>query len=84
MMIHTQRQLGQGDCGFRATVDLHAVMLADGKWYWVEDPTLPEGPDGYLSFLQGHPGFEKKIMVNVPISEIKAVSYFGMPEGVSG
>lgn len=58
--------------------NLKAVMLADGLWYAVEDPTLPQGPDGYLSFLQrGRDG--SAVMVNVAMSDVKAASYYGMP-----
>lgn len=60
--------------------DLSAVMLADGKWYTVHDPTLPNGDNGYLSFLQYPNGRENHcVMVNVPVSDIKAVAYFGIP-----
>jgi hypothetical protein len=57
--------------------NVKAVMLADGKWYTVEDPTLPDGPDGYLSFLQ-HLG-NATTMINVSMRDIKAVAYFHMP-----
>lgn len=57
--------------------NLKAVMLTDGKWYTVEDPTLPAGPDGYLSFLQ-HIGNDVT-MINVKTEDIKAVAYYHMP-----
>jgi hypothetical protein len=58
--------------------NLKAVMLPDGLWYGVEDPTLPQGEDGYLSFLQ-HDRDGNMTMIEVPIAEIKAVSYYGIP-----
>jgi hypothetical protein len=57
--------------------NLKAVMLPDGLWYSVEDPTLPQGDDGYLSFLQTNGN--DVVMIEVPVSEIKAVSYYGIP-----
>lgn len=72
--------------GLRVDSNLSAVMLADGCWYAVEDdPTLPEGPTGYLSFLQyqyvgGDPNRRETVMVNVDVRDIRAVAYFGMPQ----
>lgn len=68
--------------GLRVDSSLSAVMLADGCWYRVEDPTLPAGPDGYLSFLQyvGDVPNRETVMVNVDVRDIKAVAYFGMPQ----
>lgn len=66
----------------RVTRDLKAVLLSDGQWYPVEDPTLPDGPDGYLSFLQPHG--DQVAMVNVQVSDIKGASYFHMPLGFHG
>lgn len=63
----------------RVSRDLAAVMLADGRWYAVEDPTLPDGPDGYLSFLQRPTEDGRVVMVNVPIEHIKGFAYFGTP-----
>lgn len=54
---------------------LAAVMLADGRWYHTEDPTLPEGPNGHLSFLQ-NAGEASLVMVQVPVTDIKAASYY--------
>ena len=59
--------------------DLHAVMLADGQWYEVEDPTMP--PGGYLSFLQRWATRnESAVMVNVELTDIKAVAYYALPQ----
>lgn len=59
--------------------DLSAVMLADGKWYSVYDPTLPNGGE-YLSFLQYPDGRDQRaVMVNVSLTDIKAVAYYGLP-----
>lgn len=75
-VIGTQSDSTNG--GQRVDPNLTAVMLADGNWYEVNDPTLPQGPDGYLSFLQ-HADDGATVMVNVAIADVKAGAYFGMP-----
>lgn len=62
--------------------NLKAVMLPDGLWYGVEDPTLPKGDDAYLSFLQ-HDSDGNVAMIEVPVSEIKAVSYYAIPTSIA-
>lgn len=62
----------------RGGKDLHAVLLADGQWYVVEDSTLV---NGYLSFLQNsgdHP--DTTVIVRVPLTEVKAASFYEMPK----
>lgn len=75
-----QYQQSEVHGGLLVDHQLAAVLLTDGKWYTVEDPTLPQGTDGYLSFLQ-HSGTDV-IMVNVAVADIKAASYYGVPEGI--
>jgi hypothetical protein len=59
--------------------NMFAVMLSDGRWYRVTHPTMAYGPDGYLSFVQKTVGSELGIVVNVALTDIKAVSYHGVP-----
>jgi hypothetical protein len=62
-----------------------AVMLPDGRWYHAYDATLPAGPDGYLSFMQHARNQsyanEPEVMIQVAVADVKAVAYFGTPDG---
>ena len=60
-------------------MNLKAVLLSDGRWYEIDEATVPKGSQGYLSFVQIGRDMHKIAHVRVPLTDIKAVAFHSVP-----